>query len=125
MQPVIDAMFGQLESSSTAEQVKGLAASAGVVEGTARIITTLDEADRLGDGDILVTETTSPPWTPLFGVAAAVITDAGGPMSHVSIVAREYGIPAVVGAFDATKRITDGQRLRVDGSEGTVDLLEG
>lgn len=125
MKPMLSAVFGQFESTSTAEQVRGLGASAGSATGIARIITSLDDADRLEDGDILVAETTSPPWTPLFGVAGAVVTDAGGPMSHVAIVAREYGIPAVVGTADATKRITDGQRIRVDGSEGTVDLLKG
>lgn len=123
MQPMIASMFGQLESTSTATQVRGLGASPGVVTGVARIVVSLDDSHRLADGDILVTKTTSPPWTPLFGVAAAVVTDAGGPMSHVAIVAREYGIPAVVGTVSATHQIEDGQRVRVDGSEGTVDLL--
>ena len=112
MKPVLSAMFGLVESTSTATEVRGLAASAGVATGIARLIANLDDADRLGDGDVLVTQTTSPPWTPLFGIASAVVTDAGGPMSHVSIVAREYGIPAVVGAVDATKLIRDGQRVR-------------
>jgi rifampicin phosphotransferase len=124
MKPMLSAAFGQLESTSTTEQVRGLGASGGVATGIARLITSLSDIDRLESGDILVAETTSPPWTPLFGVAGAVVTDAGGPMSHVAIVAREYGIPAVVGTADATKRIADGQRIRVDGSAGTVDLLE-
>jgi pyruvate,water dikinase len=125
MKPVLGAMFGQMDSTSTATEVRGLGASPGVVIGVARIIDNLDDADRLEDGDVLIAKTTSPPWTPLFGVAAAVVTDAGGPMSHVAIVAREYGIPAVVGTVEATKLIRDGQRVRVDGSAGTVELLEG
>ena len=120
---MIATLFGQLESTSTETQVRGLGAAAGVVTGVARIIASLEDSHRLGEGEILVTQTTSPPWTPLFGIAAAVVTDAGGPMSHVAIVAREYGIPAVVGTVSATRQIEDGQLIRVDGSEGTVDLL--
>ena len=124
MQAGIATMFGQLESTSTERQVRGQSASPGVVTGVARIIASLDDSHRLNDGEVLVTQTTSPPWTPLFGIAAAVVTDAGGPMSHVAIVAREYGIPAVVGTVTATRQIADGQLVRVNGSEGTVDLLE-
>jgi pyruvate,water dikinase len=75
-------------------------------------------------GEVIVTVTTSPPWTPLFGVASAIVTDAGGALSHAAIVAREYGIPAVVGTVNGTARIRDGQLIRVDGTSGTVDLLE-
>jgi len=123
MQAGLSPMFGQLESTSSDTQVRGQAASPGVVTGVARIIASLDDSHRLNDGEILVAQTTSPPWTPLFGIAAAVVTDAGGPMSHVAIVAREYGIPAVVGTVDATRKISDGQRIRVDGSAGSVDLV--
>lgn len=82
------------------------------------------EAGRLGSGEVLVTATTSPPWTPLFGVAGAVVTDAGGSLSHVAIVAREYAIPAVVGCGDATLVIPDGALVEVDGDAGTVTILE-
>lgn len=76
-------------------------------------------------GDILVANTTTPAWTPLFSMAAAVVTDIGGPLSHGSIVAREFGIPAVMGTGIATKRIQSGQTITVDGNEGTVTIHEG
>src|SRR5205823_12593693 len=76
-------------------------------------------------GDVLVAGITTPAWTSLFTMAAAVVTDVGGPLSHSSIVAREYGIPAVLGTGVATRRIPDGARVRVDGDAGTVTLLDG
>jgi pyruvate,water dikinase len=105
-------------------ELRGNAGSPGKVSGTARIIRSLDEADRLHPGDILVTEFTAPPWTPLFATVAAVITDAGGILSHCAVVAREYGIPAVVGTGRATATIRDGQQVEVDGNAGLVRLLE-
>jgi len=102
--------------------VKGVAASRGLVRGTARVILTLPEADRLARGEVLVTYATAPPWTPLFGVAAAVVTDVGGILSHCAVVAREYGIPAVVGAQFATQRIQDGMLITVDGTRGIVQI---
>lgn len=72
----------------------------------------------------MVAPTTSPPWTPLFRIASAVVTDAGGVLSHCAIVAREYGIPAIVGTGVGTKRVQDGQRLRVDGDAGVLRILE-
>ena len=83
---------------------------------------TLEEAKDVLPGEILVAITTMPAWTPLFGVAAAVVTETGGPLSHCAIVAREYGIPAVVGAHGATQRIQTGQSITVDGSTGIVML---
>ena len=77
----------------------------------ARVVQSLDEAKALQPGEILVTVTTMPAWTPLFGTAAAVVTETGGALSHCAIVAREYGIPAVVGAFGATRTITTGQTI--------------
>jgi pyruvate,water dikinase len=74
-------------------------------------------------GDVLVAATTTPAWTPLFAMASAVVTDIGGPLSHGSIVAREYGIPAVLGTGVATRRIRNGQTITVDGSAGTVTIL--
>ena len=112
------------EPSTEPGTLKGHASSAGRVRGTARIIRSLAEADRLGRGEILVSETTAPPWTPLFAVAAAVVTDAGGVLSHCAVVAREYGIPAVVGAGTATQRIADGQLIEVDGDAGIVRILD-
>lgn len=103
--------------------LQGNAGSTGVVRGPARVILSLDEADRLREGDILVTTTTAPPWTPLFAIAAAVVTDAGGVLCHCAVVAREYGIPAVVGTGYGTQRIRDGQMLEVDGGTGQVRLV--
>jgi len=102
--------------------ISGVAASPGVVRGTARLLLSLDDVDRLAPGEILVTYATAPPWTPLFAVAAAVVTDAGGSLSHCAVVAREYGIPAVVGTRIATRSIPDGAVLTVDGSRGVVTI---
>jgi pyruvate,water dikinase len=88
----------------------------------ARVVQTLEEAKALQPGEILVTVTTMPAWTPLFGAAAAVVTETGGALSHCAIVAREYGIPAVVGAFGATRAIKTGQVISVDGTNGTVSI---
>ncbi|HET8945267.1 MAG TPA: PEP-utilizing enzyme [Dehalococcoidia bacterium] len=102
--------------------MNGNAASAGQKTGTARVILTLDDADRLNPGEILVCPATMPPWTPLFGIASAVVTDHGGILSHTAIVAREYQIPAVVGTKVATSLIQDGATITVDGTAGTVKL---
>ncbi len=115
--------FGGPPPASEGRLIRGNAGSSGVVRGVARVIMTIDEGDRLGIGEILVAPTTSPPWTPLFGIASAVVTDTGGALSHCAIVAREYGIAAVVGTGGATAMIQDGQMIEVDGSEGTVRLL--
>ena len=82
-----------------------------------------EQGDRLQPGDVLVTTVTNVGWTPLFPRAAAVVTDLGAPLSHASIVARELGIPAVVGTGNATMRLRDGDRVRVDGERGTVEVL--
>jgi pyruvate,water dikinase len=103
-----------------AGQWQGQAASPGLVRGPARIIHTLADAGRLQPGDVLVTVTTLPPWTPLLGRAAAVITESGGILSHAAIVAREYGIPAVVGLAGATTLIHDGQIIEVNGTAGAI-----
>jgi phosphoenolpyruvate synthase/pyruvate phosphate dikinase len=103
--------------------LQGNAGSPGKVSGPARIIRSLDQAGRLAPGDILVAETTAPPWTPLFATAAAVVTDVGGVLSHCAVVAREYGIPAVVGAGRATELIQDGQLIEVNGDQGVVRLV--
>jgi phosphohistidine swiveling domain-containing protein len=103
--------------------VKGHPGSAGRVEGVVRRIDSPDEGHQLQPGEILVTSTTNVGWTPLFPRLAAVVTDVGGSLSHAAIVARELGIPAVVGCGDATIRLKNGDRVRVDGSAGTVTLL--
>ena len=85
---------------------------------------TLDQAGKLQAGDVLVCRMTMPAWTPLFGVASAIVADAGGPLSHCAIVAREYGIPCVAGTQVGTGVIPDGARIRVDGSTGRVQVLD-
>lgn len=107
----------------TGETLKGLGASPGRVTGLARLLAGPQDFDQMRPGEILVAANTTPAWTPLFGMAAAIVTDIGGPLSHGSIVAREYGIPAVLGTGVATRRIRSGQCLTVDGSAGVVTLL--
>lgn len=105
-----------------AEAIAGLAVSTGVIEGRARVILNMEEAD-LEDGDILVTSFTDPSWTPLFVSIKGLVTEVGGLMTHGAVIAREYGIPAVVGVENATQRIKDGQRIRVNGTEGYIEIL--
>ncbi len=100
----------------------GLAVSAGTVEGRARVILDMAQAD-LEPGDILVTAFTDPSWTPLFVGIAGLVTEVGGVMTHGAVIAREYGLPAVVAVANATRLIRDGQRIRVHGTEGYVELL--
>jgi pyruvate,water dikinase len=101
----------------------GLPVSAGTIEGRARVILDMAEAD-LEPGDILVTAYTDPSWTPLFVTISGLVTEVGGMMTHGSVIAREYGLPAVVGVVGATRLIRDGQRIRVHGTEGYVEILE-
>ena len=105
------------------QTVTGFPGAAGVVEGTARVLRTPEEADRLAAGEILVTTVTNIGWTLIFPRAAAVVTDVGAPISHAAIVARELGIPAVVGCGNATMRVHSGDWIRVDGGNGTVEVL--
>lgn len=105
-------------------QLTGAAASPGLVEGVARVVIDVRQIAEVRDGDILVCPITSPAWAPIFSKVKAVVTDIGGVMSHAAIVCREYGLPAVVGTGRATSTITTGQALRVDGSAGTVTILE-
>ncbi|HEY9629813.1 MAG TPA: phosphoenolpyruvate synthase [Coleofasciculaceae cyanobacterium] len=102
--------------------IVGLPVSAGVIEGRARVILSMENAD-LEDGDILVTAFTDPSWTPLFVSIKGLVTEVGGLMTHGAVIAREYGLPAVVGVDHATKLIKDRQRIRVDGTEGYIEIL--
>lgn len=104
--------------------VRGLPAAAGTVEGIARVVTSSDEFDQIKSGEILVCIMTNPAWVVLFSKIKAAITDAGGVLSHTAVVAREFGIPAVVGTGDATARIKTGDRVRVNGSTGMVEILK-
>lgn len=105
-----------------ADAIAGLAVSSGVIEGRARVILHMEDAV-LEDGDILVTSFTDPGWTPLFVSIKGLVTEVGGLMTHGAVIAREYGLPAVVGVENATKLIKDGQRIRVHGTEGYIELL--
>ncbi len=100
----------------------GLPVSAGTIEGRARVILDMDEAD-FAAGDILVTAYTDPSWTPVFVAIAGLVTEVGGLMTHGAVIAREYGLPAVVGVEHATRLIRDGQRIRVHGTDGYVEIL--
>jgi len=105
------------------DEIRGFAASQGVVEGPARIVKSVEEISKLEKGDILVCQVTNPTWAPIFQKISGAVSDIGGSMSHAAIVAREYGLPAVVGTGTATSRIKDGQRVRVDGGRGVVTIL--
>lgn len=106
-----------------ADAILGLPVSSGVIEGRARVILNMEDA-ALEEGDILVTAFTDPSWTPLFVSIKGLITEVGGLMTHGAVIAREYGLPAVVGVDHATKLIKDGQRIRVNGTEGYIEILE-
>jgi len=105
-----------------AEAIAGLGVSSGVIEGRARVILRMEEA-AIEEGDILVTSFTDPSWTPLFVAIKGLVTEVGGLMTHGAVIAREYGLPAVVGVESATKLIKDGQRIRVNGTDGYVKIL--
>lgn len=111
-------------AAPAADAITGFPGAAGVVEGVARVLATPEDGDALHPGEVLVTSVTNIGWTPLFPRAAAVVTDVGAPLSHAAILARELGIPAVVGCGNATMRLHDGDRVRVDGEHGTVEVLE-
>lgn len=102
--------------------IAGLAVSSGVIEGRARVISDMEDAD-IEDGDILVTAFTDPSWTPLFVSIKGLVTEVGGLMTHGAVIAREYGLPAVVGVEHATRLIRDGQKIRVNGTDGYVEIL--
>jgi pyruvate,water dikinase len=104
--------------------IKGFAASPGKVTGTACVIHGPDEFQQMKPGEILVAKITTPAWTPLFALASGIVTDVGGALSHSSIVAREYGVPAVLGTGVATERIRSGERITVDGDSGVVTQEE-
>lgn len=119
------AIQGTVEAFDHAEDaVIGIPASPGRATGPARIVRTVDDADRVAVGDVLVAPLTAPAWTPLFDRVIAIVTDTGGVAAHASVVAREYGLPAVVGTGDATNRLRDGEIVEVDGSAGVVRRLQ-
>jgi phosphoenolpyruvate synthase/pyruvate phosphate dikinase len=105
-----------------ADAIIGLPVSAGIIEGRARVILNMEDAN-LEDGDILVTMFTDPSWTPLFVSIKGLVTEVGGLMTHGAVIAREYGLPAVVGVENATQLIKDGQRISINGTEGYIEIL--
>ena len=111
------------EPPSSEDQITGLAASPGIAEGIARQVASLDEFDQVKEGEILVCQMTNPAWVVLFTKIAGLVTDAGGVAAHPAVVSREFGIPAVVGTSIATERIKTGDRVRVNGSTGVVEIL--
>jgi pyruvate,water dikinase len=122
------AATGEMFVTSTEEHeetvIRGLAASAGVREGIARRVAGPVDFDRIQQGDVLLTEATTEAFNILLPLLNAIVTDSGGALSHAAIVSREYGIPGVVGTRDATVRIADGSRVRVDGDAGVVTVLD-
>ena len=113
-----------LGSGDDGDGLRGMAASPGVAEGVARLVFSPEEVGDLEDGEILVAPITAPSWAPVFPKITACVTDIGGMMSHAAIVCREYGVPAVTGTGFATNQIKTGDRIRVDGSSGTVEMLD-
>jgi rifampicin phosphotransferase len=119
----LNALFGSSEAPHEKHMLRGLAASRGIYEGPARRVSHPAEFDRIKRGDVLVTESTTEAFNILLPLLGAIVTDSGGLLSHSAIVAREYGIPGVVGTREATERIADGARVRVDGDAGEVTVL--
>ena len=125
----ISRMFLKIEGagpglSEETNELRGSPGAPGLVRGRVKILRVLGDAVKLQPGDILVAESTAPPWTPLFASVAGVITDSGGALSHSAVIAREYGIPAVVGAGTATRRLMDGEMVEVNGHLGIVRIGE-
>lgn len=124
--PIDLSMYDPTPSNAVNEGpvLNGYAVSTGRVSAQASVIRSIDEFDQMKPGTILVCTTTTPAWTPLFSQAVGLVTDVGGALAHGSIVAREYGIPAVMGTGVATGRIRSGMMLTVDGDAGTVTLVD-
>ena len=121
---VFEGLMPAASEDQTGDTIKGIAASGGQVTAAARVLSGPEDFGQMQPGEVLVAGITTPAWTSLFAMASAVVTDVGGPLSHSSIVAREYDIPAVLGTGVATRRIRSGQRIQVDGDAGTVTLLD-
>lgn len=119
----VDRFDGARFDSTEANVLQGTGASSGIVRGPARVVLTSLEFDRIGPGDIIVCPSSNPSWVPVFTIAGGLVTNTGGVLSHAAVVAREFGLPAVVGVANATTTIRDGQQLEIDGVVGTVRLL--
>jgi pyruvate,water dikinase len=122
---VFERLMPAASEEQTGDTINGVAASGGHITAPARVLSGPEDFGQMQPGEVLVAGITTPAWTSLFAMASAVVTDVGGPLSHSSIVAREYDIPAVLGTGVATRRIRSGQSVQVDGDAGTVTLLDG
>ncbi|WP_284983425.1 PEP/pyruvate-binding domain-containing protein [Arthrobacter sp. efr-133-TYG-118] len=122
MKRAFESMMPSRSQEQQGDVIKGVGASAGRVSAPARVLGGPQDFGQMSPGEVLVARITTPAWTSLFAMASAVVTDVGGPLSHSSIVAREYGIPAVLGTGVATQRLTSGQQITVDGDAGTVTV---
>lgn len=120
--PIIDVKYFRSKESGGEVFLLGIPGSAGIAEGTARVVKNTSEFSKIKPGDILIAPYTNPAWTPLFERVAGVVVDTGGVVSHAAIVAREYRIPAVMSTVDGTKKLTDGQKIIINGGDGTVKL---
>ncbi|MDN5724663.1 MAG: phosphoenolpyruvate synthase [Propionibacteriales bacterium] len=120
---IFDRWMPSASADQTGDVIKGIGGSGGTVTAPARVLHGPGDFGEMRNGEVLVAAITTPAWTPLFAMASGVVTDIGGPLSHSSIVAREYGIPAVLGTGVATKRLTSGQQVTLDGTAGTVSVL--
>jgi len=119
-----DVFISHTQDGDSEDTLSGVPASTGLVTAPACVLHGPEDFGLMRPGDVLVAGTTTPAWTPLFAMASGVVTDIGGPLSHGSIVAREFGIPAVMGTGEATRRILNGQTITVDGGNGTVEILD-
>ena len=122
--PCLSSFETQKRNADVSTTLNGFAVSPGKVTGSVSVILSPNDFEKMKPDTILVCPTTTPAWTPLFAQATGLVTDIGGILAHGSIVAREYGIPAVMGTGDVTRRIVSGQRVTVDGDLGTVTILE-
>jgi pyruvate,water dikinase len=111
------------EEAGDTEELKGTGASAGVVRGPARVALGAEDFERIHRGDIIVCPSSNPSWVPVFAIAGGLVTNTGGVLAHAAVVAREFGLPAVVGVAGATQKIADGRQIEIDGTAGTVRLL--
>ncbi len=121
--PSVDRFDGARIASEDPDELRGTGASAGIVRGTARVALSPGDFGRILPGDIIVCPSSNPSWVPVFAIAGGLVTNTGGILSHAAVVAREFGLPAVVGTGDATTRIADGRMVEIDGTRGTVRLL--
>ena len=122
MEKALGSMMPAASQRQRGDVIKGAGASSGRVTAPARVLAGPRDFGLMEPGDVLVARITTPAWTPLFAMASAIVTDVGGPLSHSSIVAREYGIPAVLGTGVATQRLATGEQVTVDGDAGTVTI---